>query len=208
MKKNGGQYRGDLSKDITHLVACRPAGSKYNAAKSWGIRVVSIEWLHQSLERGMILNEDLYDPLLPVGDRGRDAWVRKQVSTSPSTKRPREDNIGVVTSRKLRRTASAKFESQNDGMWTDIVGGGFETEAHVEREGDSKSNSRTITNVENSFTTTPNQSNLENRMVNDEEKQKPRDVTPLIPSAGADALFKGKRFCLHSFDDKQVCLLP
>ena len=204
INKNGGEYRGDLSKEITHLIAHTPTGNKYNAAKLWGVRVVSIEWLHQSLERGMILDESLYDPLLPPSDRGRDAWVRKQVSTSPTTKRPREEVIAPAASRKLRRTASAKFESQNDGMWTDIVGGGFEKVTYIKNEWDINNNAQTVTNVKNSFTTAPTQLNSY------EERLKPESETQATPSvgrnAGDDALFKGMQFYLYSFDGKQVWL--
>ena len=202
--KNGGEYSGDLSKDVTHLIAYKPVGSKYKAAKTWGIRVVSIEWLQQSLERGMMLDENLYDPLLPAEDRGRDAWVRKQVSTSPSIKRPREDSIAQTTSRKLRRTASAKFESQNDGMWTDIVTGGVETVAQIQKEWDSTGDVHTVTNVENSFKTTPNQSNLENGTISHGEKPKSSDGNQVALVTSIDPFFKGKRFVLHNFGAREV----
>ena len=70
---NGGDYRGNLTKDITHLIAKEPSGAKYNFAAQWGIKTVSVEWLEQSLERGMILEESLYHLLLPLSERGRNA---------------------------------------------------------------------------------------------------------------------------------------
>ncbi|MCJ1281507.1 hypothetical protein MMC26_000827 [Xylographa opegraphella] len=123
VKNNGAEYRGDLTKEVSHLIAYKPAGNKYNFAKAWGIRVVSIEWLQQSLERGMILDENLYDPQLAPAERGRDAWVSRTVSTSSLAKRPRDEDYVPAPARKLRRTASARLSSDNDGIWTDIAAG-------------------------------------------------------------------------------------
>ena len=50
VKANGGEYVGDLSKKVTHLITYKPEGKKYKAAINWGIRAVSIEWLHDSVE--------------------------------------------------------------------------------------------------------------------------------------------------------------
>ena len=125
VKAHGGEYRGDLTKEVSHLVALKPTGNKYNFARLWGIKVVSVEWLQQSLERGMMLDETLFDPLLDESQRGRDAWIRRTTSTSSLNKRPREGDTELAPARKLRRTASARFSSQNEGIWGDIMGGGF-----------------------------------------------------------------------------------
>lgn len=117
----GGEYSGNLTKDITHLIAKKPGSEKYEYAKHREIKTVSIEWHNQSLERGMILDEALYHPLLPVSERGLGAWVRRTVSTTSLGKRTRENDGGSQIARKLRRTASAKFETHNDSIWTNIV---------------------------------------------------------------------------------------
>ena len=54
---NGGDYQGNLTRDVTDLIAKEPSGAKYNYACQWGIKPVSGEWVEQSLERGMILEE-------------------------------------------------------------------------------------------------------------------------------------------------------
>ena len=126
VKANGAIYEGDLTKQITHLISFRTEGAKYRAAKSWGLRIVSVEWLRDSLERGMILDEKLYDPTLPPEERGKGAWDRTKPSRASLGKRSREESTGAVGEgqRKLRRTASMKLHSQNDSIWGDIVGGG------------------------------------------------------------------------------------
>src|SRR5271156_1983379 len=87
VKANGAVYEGDLTKQITHLISFRTEGAKYRAAKSWGLRIVSIEWLRDSLERSMILDEKLYDPALPEEERGRDAWDRTKPKRTSLGKR-------------------------------------------------------------------------------------------------------------------------
>ncbi|KAI6361086.1 hypothetical protein MCOR25_006550 [Pyricularia grisea] len=128
---NGGSYTGDLTKHVTHLVVHQPRGRKYAAAKDWQIRTVSIEWVRDSVERGMILDESLYDPLLPPEERGLNAWNRNAPArrSAAGNKRTRDASFvakegGAPDDRKtkLRRTASLKLSNQRDGLWGDILG--------------------------------------------------------------------------------------
>lgn len=128
INENGGDYRGNLTKDVTHLIAKEPSGAKYDFAAQWKIKTVSVEWLEQSLDRGMILEESLYHLLLPPSERGRNAWLRKSFSTNWFGKRARDDEIIPPNARKLRRTASARLSTHNDGMWSEINGGQVKTE--------------------------------------------------------------------------------
>ncbi|XXH04329.1 hypothetical protein Hte_010743 [Hypoxylon texense] len=124
VKANGGEYVGDLSKRVTHLIVCKPEGKKYVAARKWGIRTVSIEWLHDSIERGMILNEECYDPTFPQEERGNGAWIRRDLKRASLGKRSRDGTAVPLVDdgrRKLRKTASMKFTSQGDSLWGDIV---------------------------------------------------------------------------------------
>ncbi|KXJ88758.1 hypothetical protein Micbo1qcDRAFT_213877 [Microdochium bolleyi] len=123
VRSNGGDYTGDLSKSVTHLITYQPEGKKYRAAKNWGIYTVSIEWLHDSVERGMILSEDCYDPLMTPEERGKGAWNRKDVRPTLLGKRPRENSTAAPAEgrRKLRKSASMKLSSQRDNLWGDIL---------------------------------------------------------------------------------------
>ncbi|KAK7756221.1 protein kinase activating protein dpb11 [Diatrype stigma] len=123
VRANGGEYVGDLSRNVTHLITHKPEGKKYMAALRWDIRAVSIEWLNDSVERGMILNESCYDPTLPQEERGVGAWTKKEVRRDTTGKRLRDDaaSAGTQNRRKLRKTASMKFNSQNEGLWGDIL---------------------------------------------------------------------------------------
>ncbi|KAF4624164.1 hypothetical protein G7Y89_g14009 [Cudoniella acicularis] len=130
VKANGAAYEGDLTRHITHLISFRTEGAKYKAAKTWRIRIVSIEWLRDSLERGMILDEKLYDPVLPLEERGKNAWDKTKPKRTSLGKRSRDENSTGTEAgkRKLRRTASAKLNSQSERIWGDIVGAGNFTE--------------------------------------------------------------------------------
>jgi hypothetical protein len=121
---NGGGYTGDLTRKVTHLIVCKPEGRKYSAAKNWNIQTVSIEWLQDSVERGMILDEKSYDPILPPEERGKGAWLKRELPSVSLGKRIRESAAAAQeeSKRKLRKTASMKLSSQRDNIWGDILG--------------------------------------------------------------------------------------
>ncbi|KXX82659.1 S-M checkpoint control protein rad4 [Madurella mycetomatis] len=124
IESNGGVYTGDLTKRVTHLIVYKPEGRKYQAAKNWGVQTVSIEWVNDSVERGLILDEKCYDPILPKEERGLGAWNRqKPLRVSSLGKRLRENSAAQEEGkRKLRKTASMKLNSQRDNLWGDILG--------------------------------------------------------------------------------------
>lgn len=210
---NGGEYCGDLTKDVSHLVAKAAEGKKYAYAGAWGVKIVSTEWLSDSLERGMILDESLYHPLTPPEERGKNAWIRRTVSTTSLGKRLRDDGPVPSISRKLRRVASAKLSSQNEGIWTDIVGGGFGPQERRTSEWDKHGqsvetpvdhSSQTLTGDTNTAQLAPSERNATKKTLG--------SVQPV--SKGPDTsgvkrgLFQGKRFYIYGFDQRQVCGPP
>jgi DNA replication regulator DPB11 len=127
-EENGAEYRKDLTKTVTHLIARNSDGEKYKFATQWNIKVVSVKWFTDSIERGMILDEQKYHPLVPSAEQGIGAWNR----SSPTEREPpRRDSTTKENSlnprpRKLRRIASTKLVDQNESIWGDIVGTGFD----------------------------------------------------------------------------------
>ena len=209
VKGNGGEYRGDLNKEVTHLIAHKPTGQKYVYAKSWGIHIISIEWLQQSLERGMILDEQLYDPLMEPTERGRDAWVRRTASIASLAKRARDDEVAPAPARKLRRTASARFSSQNQDIWTDIVGGGFGQEGSKRNEWDDQQDSLSTVKPDSDDRTPPEPVSLESDKASRATRPDSEGGLQLSRSTETETLkpqglFYGKRFYLHGFDAKKV----
>ena len=124
---HGGNYRGDLTKNVTHLIANAPEGKKYQYAEQWQVRVVSLRWFKDCLDRGMVLEESLYHPTMPLEEQGKGAWNREAKAQFQQGKRPRDEILPQDAPRKLRRTASSKLGSQSENLWGDIMGGSFDT---------------------------------------------------------------------------------
>ncbi|KAF7865231.1 hypothetical protein EAF04_006208 [Stromatinia cepivora] len=197
IKANGGDYDGNLTKQITHLISFRTEGNKYKAAKSWGLRVVSAEWLLDTLERGMILSEKYYDPSLPTEERGKGSWDKDKPRINPSKKRVREQILSGVEEgkRKLRRTASTKLNTQSQSIWGDIVGSG--NKIQVSRSG--------IWDTSDSFGPAEN-----------EKFEKSKGVTPpkaktldLVqePNQPVGGIFHECQFWIHGFSAKHTQIL-
>ncbi|KAI9838239.1 MAG: hypothetical protein M1837_002513 [Sclerophora amabilis] len=216
---NGATYYGDLTKNITHLIAARPEGNKFKYASMWGLRIVSIEWLKDSVVRGMILEESLYSPSLSREDRGRNSWIRKAVSESWLGKRKRIDeqsaaNPGgdMLGRRKLRRTTSNKLRRQNSSLWGDIIGGGTPSrevepgawdESRIQqRQNESGEQERIHTREGQHGSNTANRSKG--------EIPRPYGNANTFAKVDVDtkrALFSGTRFYLHGFDPKKTAIL-
>jgi hypothetical protein len=102
---HGGDYRGELTKNVTtHLIANAPEGEKYQHAEQWDIRVVSLCWFKDCLDRGMVLDENLYHPTMSCSlkraARGEEAKAKVLLG-----KRPRGENPPPKALRKRWRTA-------------------------------------------------------------------------------------------------------
>ena len=125
VEEQGATYHGDLTKVVTHLIAAAPQGAKYTHAKQWNVSIVSFKWFMESLERGMSLDENLYDPLMPIEDQGKGAFRRQPKQRTSLGKRdrdgdPQSTGSGDGGKKKLRRTASTRLESQSQEMWQNI----------------------------------------------------------------------------------------
>ena len=211
IKDNGGDYRGNLTKDVTHLIAKEPLGAKYNYAAQWGIKTVSVEWLEQSLERGMILEESLYHLLLPPSERGRNAWIRRSVSTSSLGRRARDDEIIPPNVRKLRRTASARLSSHNDGLWSEINGGELKIEETKADSWDEPKKERV--DHQKSPEVAQAQMSIAAQIAAGshhlKRSQSAANLSSILCKAPQqEGLFHMNTFLLRGFDEKKVCEIP
>ncbi|KAK1088669.1 protein kinase activating protein dpb11 [Friedmanniomyces endolithicus] len=144
--RQGAEYHGDLTKAVTHLIAAAPTGAKYTHAKAWKIHIVSWKWFKDSLERGMSLEELLYDPMLPEEEQGQGAiaTVEAKISLGKRTRDGESQATSDTRSRKLRRTASTRLHGQSQDMWQDLSTRDDASEAIVEPvEGGGSANVRT-----------------------------------------------------------------
>ena len=160
------------------MIVNKPEGKKFTAAKSWGVRTVTLAWLDQSIERGLILEESKYDPLLPAEEQGRDAWIKRDRKRLSLGKRSRSSGLvgQPEGARKLRKTASMKLSSQQNNLWGDILGESTSREYSFARDDASR------------------------------HPEQPSEQAA-IPSAVATGIFSTCMFFLHGFSSKQAEVL-
>ncbi|KAH0547607.1 hypothetical protein FGG08_000332 [Glutinoglossum americanum] len=210
---NGGQYHADLTKHVTHLMAKKPEGKKFHYASLWGLSVVTPEWLRDSLERGMTLDEREYNHNITPEERGKNAWIRSTALGTCLGKRSRSDGEDITIRdgefgerRKLRRSASQKLGSQNLSIWNDIIGGGFGEKGQKNEREEVPLN---VTPIGHDASTDPNHepqshTNPSNIAVDGEKDGGSGPERPLAKSKGRGGLFQGRTFALHGFDQKKV----
>ncbi|CEJ58775.1 hypothetical protein PMG11_07421 [Penicillium brasilianum] len=203
--ENGAEFRKDLTKSVTHLVSRNTEGEKYKFATQWDIKVVTVKWFHDCLERGMILDEDKYHPTLPPEEQGVGAWDRTipmsakmllgkgrpAAKDSSSNPRPRK---------KLRRTASTKLIGQNENIWGDIIGAGFANEVAESRNGPSE---RSDTERPKPFIQAAKSFTSETTFSETMDPRLAPDVLPKVPEGFLDGCY----FYIHGFTSKQKSVL-
>ncbi len=81
--EHGGKYQGDLTQEVTHLIAARAGGEKYNTALTWqSTHIVTEEWVADTAEKLVRQDERAY----AVAGRGRggggggDGWGSRVVA--------------------------------------------------------------------------------------------------------------------------------
>lgn len=172
---------------------------------------MTLEWFQQSLERGMVLEEALFDPTLPVEQRGKDAWDRRQ-PTSPSSLGKRVRNINYDSSinplrRKLRRSASTKIGSQSEALWAGITAMGMDIPHNV--EDDWTENSATASDDTRGIISVPRPVNAANPVKDPPREVDPADVRQQVPQPlvgnAEEGIFRGRIVYPHGFDAKKVC---
>ena len=205
---NGAEYHGDLTKAVTHPIAAVPQGKKYEFALMWKVKVISLEWLQESIERGMVLDEELYDPRLPTEERGKDAWKREPEEMVTLGKRTRDSEGGTAAAdnnrRKLRRTASTKLGSQSQSIWADIASFGL-------NKSDPVRGAPLALDLD-----TPRRPGAQSETgatVSRSDRKSDADAKTSLPTAGnatapaysiKRGIFAGRLVCIDGFDSKQV----
>lgn len=172
---------------MTHLIAKTPEGTKYKFAKQWGLQLVTQEWLFDSVERGMILEEKLYHPEMPADERGKGAWARTKATTP--LKRDRVESAADGGPRKIRRTLSTKLQSQNEVVWGDVLGSGASPHSEV---GGAEQPSIADTNASSTLRTLSNVSGLDGAAEGINEERKTQGT------------FSNCRFYIHAFGVKRA----
>ncbi|CAM8939523.1 unnamed protein product [Rhodiola kirilowii] len=58
----GARYSEKLTKKVTHLVCKFTNGAKYEAACRWGIQTVTLEWIHECVQKNRVVPVDSFCP--------------------------------------------------------------------------------------------------------------------------------------------------
>jgi DNA replication regulator DPB11 len=200
-EENGAEYRKDLTKTVSHLIARDSSGEKYKFATQWHIKVVSVKWFTDSIERGMILDENKYHPLISPEEQGLGAWNRSLPTQREPSRRDStttKENPMNPRPRKLRRIASTKLVDQNESIWGDIVGTGFDNN---ETKGSEKATrgpgleaSKPVLQAYKSFASETTFSEI----------TQPHQPTVAAP-ASDNGFLHTTYFFIHGFSSKQVC---
>jgi hypothetical protein len=107
----GGSFSPNLNKRCTHLIANSPAGVKYRYARSWGIPIITVEWLFDSLKMNVCANPDNYRlgplPSLSLYSGVNEHKRSLEASNSP----PVSSRFSLLSS--ARRVRSGQPETDN-----------------------------------------------------------------------------------------------
>lgn len=200
---NGGEYRGDLTKEATHLIAYQAAGKKYQFATQWEVKIVSIRWFQDSLLRGMVLDEALYHPCVPYDQQGIGAWTRHTSLEPQIGKRGRIDDTGSSVPQKLRRTASSKLDCQTESLWGEIVpGAGSHSLRKLDQQTTRDGTPIAKSNILESKSFTINTTGADNGPSVPAEKESRLSLS----HQSGKGIFAGLSFWLYAFNPRQVCL--
>lgn len=161
-----------------------------------------MNWFHDSIERGLILDEHKYHPSIPPEEQGDGAWIRPAPEEKREVRKLKtaasEGSFDSRPRKKLRRAASTKLMDQNENIWGDIMGAGF---ANVEPavpkdpgQASDESTSKPVIQAAKSFASEPTFSET--------TQPRPRDSGA---SKVPDGFLGGCFFYLHAFSPKQVC---
>lgn len=201
--QNGADYHGDLTRSVTHLIVAKAQGKKYDYARQWGIKCVSIEWFEDSIRRGLVLDETLYNPRLSKDERGKGAFVGDMSVANAPIKRAGEA-LGDNPKRKLRRTASAKLSSQNQSLWADITAGSVENKRHSVGHWDDLQ----VKTISPGPTTNPETAStgLGTSMLGPKKRSTvpAQDVPHTGHSRPVEGIFQGRIVYMHGFEDAKV----
>jgi DNA replication regulator DPB11 len=173
------------------------------------MKIVSLEWLQQSLERGMVLDEALYNPTLPIEERGREAWVRLENPSPALGKRARDvEQPQPLNSnrRKLRRAASTKLGFQGDALWAEITTQSFDQGNHDEDEW-KEDNLFKQTTPQDDFPAALHQDDTIDQIdnANANAHLPVPAISPLVTELEqGEGVFQGRIVVTHGFDQEKV----
>jgi DNA replication regulator DPB11 len=173
-------------------------------APKWGVKVVAEEWLRDSVERDMVLDESLYLLTINPEQRGIGAWKRPQpqLDTVLGKRSSQEAELPPPPGkRKIRRALSKKLSSQRDAIWSDIATMPAKEAAPVTEFATLDPHEPALSNIvmqQQSKAITGGPEEAQDRGV--QERRPP----PVLKSHGSDAIFSGIQVHVYGFSIQKV----
>jgi hypothetical protein len=164
----------------------------------------------------MVLDETLYNPTVPVEERGIGAWDRKLPASPAPGKRTREAEPSQALNpfrRKLRRSASTKVGSQSDAFWAGITAPSFERQLEEDEWTEDivtkPDSTRTSTRTHTPAASIHENDRLTEAQLDDHADSHEQSLPPQSHDASQhDGIFEGRIVCTHGFDAEKVCHSP
>jgi DNA replication regulator DPB11 len=206
IKDNGATHSGDLTRATTHLIAREPKGKKYDMAPKWGVKVIAEEWLRDSVERGMALDESLYLLTMAPEERGRAAWKKLQPLDSVLGKRTHQEAElpPAPGKRKIRRALSKKLSSQHEAIWSDIATIPAKEKPLQEYQTEDLDESRpAVSNLSFDQPAKTSAGSVEAEAQPEPEIRDRMDY-PVLKSLGSEAIFSGIQVHVYGFSSHKV----
>lgn len=104
-------------------------GKKYEAALKWEVQCVGVEWLYQSIERGMSLDAKYFALDIEPANRGEGAWDRNAALKASgkfgllAPALDKEVPVDFDSGARRRRLRRAGSKVAQEGIWEGILGG-------------------------------------------------------------------------------------
>lgn len=176
------------------------------------MKIVSLEWFEQSIERGMVLDERLYNPTMPVEQRGEGAWDRKLPSLALGKRIRNAEQAPSLNSfrRKLRRSASTKMGSQSEALWAGITAASLDRQQEDEddwtEDSVAKQDTAQVISPATRVGKASDESNDAQRSVCTTDDRVPPLPLPLDDSSHG-GIFEGRLVLPYGFDAEKACQL-
>uniref|UniRef100_A0A1X7V386 PAX-interacting protein 1 n=1 Tax=Amphimedon queenslandica TaxID=400682 RepID=A0A1X7V386_AMPQE len=125
----GGKYQRQLDRNVTHLLAIKASGKKYEEALKHDIKAVTPAWLVDSIKKGEVQSEEKYPPL-GAKTAGRNLSVSsveiliqdKETVGGAKRKGGREGEEGRKRSREANNEEESYHKKQKNGTCSDPAG--------------------------------------------------------------------------------------
>uniref|UniRef100_H2Z8T7 BRCT domain-containing protein n=1 Tax=Ciona savignyi TaxID=51511 RepID=H2Z8T7_CIOSA len=129
--KFGGEYSGAMKLDVTtHLVVHKPEGQKYAMAKKFGVKVVNVNWVYQSVEKEWCQDHTKFpvDMDQLQSNRPKSSTPDRKAAAVPNIRELKDmSSISVAHINETVNTTVADVNSRMDKLWSFNTSANYDT---------------------------------------------------------------------------------